>query len=298
MPKPKIIAIVGPTASGKTSLSIEIAKQFGGEVISADSRQIYRGMDIGTAKVTPEEMAGVPHHLIDIVAPNDTYTATDFKKDATDAILEIQSRGHLPIIAGGTFFYRDILRGKMEAAPVEPNLALREKLETLSTEALFEMLTQRDPVRAEAIDQHNRRRLIRSLEIIDSLGSVPVVTTSESPYDWLMIGLQVDKETILKNYSRRLSDWLESGFLEEVTFLLRAGVSRERFKEIGYEYTLALDFIDKKISEDEFKQRFIEKNWQFAKRQIMWLKQDQEIEWFTPESRPDIFKCVDKFLSN
>lgn len=296
MVKPKIIAIVGPTASGKTSLSIQLAKALNGEVISADSRQIYRGMDIGTAKVTPEEMQGVPHHLIDIIEPNENYTATDFKKDATDTILDIQSRGHLPIIAGGTFFYLDILRGKMDAAPVEPNLALREHLETLPTEILFKMLEQKDSARAESIDKHNRRRLIRSLEIIESLGSVPTVTPSDSPYDWLIIGLQVDKETILNNYQGRLEEWLKAGFLEEVTSLLEAGVSRERFKEIGYEYTLALDYIDRKISEDEFKQRFIEKNWQFAKRQIMWLKRDTEIEWFVPEIREAILTRVNKFM--
>ena len=129
MKKHKVIAIVGPTASGKTSLSIEIAKKFNGEVISADSRQVYRGMDLGTGKVTAKEMDGIPHHLLDVADPMDIYTGVDFKRDATIALEKIIAQKHTPIVAGGTFFYLELLRGSMQAAPVEPNPAYRKTLE-------------------------------------------------------------------------------------------------------------------------------------------------------------------------
>lgn len=298
MKKPKIIAIVGPTASGKTSLSIELAKSFNGEIISADSRQIYRGMDIGTAKITSAEMLGVPHHLIDIIEPNETYTAVDFKNDAINAILAIQDRGHLPIIAGGTFFYLDVLRGRRQSAPVEPNLEFRKTISNLTNSELFALLKARDSRRAATIDRSNRRRLERALEVVDAMGRVPESVTIDSPYDWLIIGLKVDKGIIIKNYEKRFDDWLKAGFIKEVTSLLQSGVSRERFREIGYEYTLALDFIDNRITKQEFKQKFIEKNWQFAKRQLTWLKRDEEIEWFSPQDQETISNRVQAFLSN
>lgn len=296
MDKPKIVAVVGPTASGKTSLSIEIAKNFEGEVISADSRQIYRGMDIGTGKVTEDEMDNIPHHLLDIVDPMQSYTAVDFKTDATAAILETQDHGHLPIIAGGTFFYLDLLRGKIQSAPVPPNKGLRIKLEKLSNEELFRQLQTTDPKRAESVDKDNQRRLVRSLEIVDALGSVPEPVTSESPYQWLIIGLDVPKETLRTNFEKRLAHWLVSGFQNEVEQLLEQGVSRERFQEFGFEYTLMLDFIDGEISDKELKEKFIQKNWQYAKRQRTWLKRDGEIEWFKPNQQEAIMKRVKNFL--
>lgn len=296
MKKLKVVAIVGPTASGKTSLSITIAQAFAGEVISADSRQIYIGMDIGTAKVTMEEMQGVPHHLIDLLHPNQIYTATNFKRDAADAITAITARGHLPIIAGGSFFYLDMLLGRMRPAPVAPNPALRKQLETLSTETLFAQLKVKDAVRAKKIDEHNRRRLIRSLEIIETLGHVPEVTTDESPYDVLTIGVTAEKETLRNNYEKRIIKWLNVGFIDEVDTLLSDGVSKERLAEMGFEYSLALLFKDGTYSEADFIQKFIEKNWQYAKRQMTWLKRDDTIEWFLPENRTAIVERVRTFL--
>lgn len=296
MSKPKVIAIVGPTAAGKTSLSINIAKTFNGEVISADSRQIYRGMDIGTGKVTMEEMAGIPHHLLNIVDPMQVYTAAEFVHDATDAIDSILTHEHLPVIAGGTFFYIQLLRGQMQAAPVEPNEALRAELEQLSTEKLFEKLAAADPRRAATIDKDNRRRLIRSLEIIEELGTVPEVTLSDSLYDWLILGVNIGKEQLLQNFAKRLDGWLEAGFVAEVERLLAEGVTRERFQELGFEYSLMLDYIDKKISLPELKERFVQKNWQYAKRQMTWLKRDPEIVWVKSGDLNETSYLVDEFL--
>jgi tRNA dimethylallyltransferase len=154
--KPKVIAVVGPTASGKTSLSIALAKEFSGEVISADSRQVYRGLDLGTGKVTTEEMGDVPHHLLDVADPMSVYTGSDFKRDADSALTNIIQRQKLPIVAGGTFFYLDLLRDKFQAAPVPPDDEFRLSISDLSNATLHEKLYEIDPIRAGNIDPHNR----------------------------------------------------------------------------------------------------------------------------------------------
>ena len=295
--KPRVISVVGPTASGKTSLSIEIAKQFNGEVISADSRQVYKGLDIGTGKVTSEEMSGVPHHLLDIVEPDEIYTANTFVRDAKSAIDSIAGKNHVPIIAGGTFFYVDILRGKMQSAPVEPNQTFRDSLEHYSNEELLELLRSKDSRRAEDVDPDNRRRLVRALEIIESLGSVPETEEVESDYEWLMIGIDIEKEELREKFAKRLTSWLERGLLEEV-HEARDTLSHERFLELGFEYTLAAEFLDEQISKEEFFEKFVQKNWQYAKRQMTWLKRDNEIEWFKAKNHEVIFRRVEEFLNN
>jgi len=296
MSKPKVIAIVGPTSSGKTSLSIEIAKHSDGEIISADSRQVYREMDIGTGKVTQEEMAGIPHHLLDVADPTEIYTAKDFVDQAHTAIQQIHNRSHLPIIAGGTFFYVDLLRGKMATSPVEPNADFRNSLEKYSNVELLELLEQKDPRRAETIDTHNRRRLIRSLEIIHTLGSVPKPEPVTSPYDWLILGIKVEKEVLQEKMRARLGGWLERGLLEEVA-TIRESVPPARFLEFGFEYTLTADYIDNTLTKDQFTQKFIEKNWQYAKRQMTWLKKDNEIQWLQPGELQGALSQVDAFLA-
>lgn len=298
MSKPKVIAIVGPTASGKTSLSIDIAKKFNGEVISADSRQVYKGMDIGTGKVTPEEMGSIPHHLLDILNPTEVYTAADFERDATIATKTILNNNHLPIFAGGTFFYLDILRGKMQPAPVEPNLELRKELEKISDEDLFKKLKASDSRRAQTIDKENRRRLIRSLEIIDALGSVPEPRETDSPYDWFILGINIDTETLHNNIHIRLIERLEEGMIEEARRLHDEGVSYERMDELGLEYRYLAKYLQGELSKEDMVTELETKIKQFAKRQMTWLKRDGEIVWVKPENREAIFRQVQDFLSN
>ena len=293
--KAKILVVVGPTASGKTGLAIELAKRFGGEVISADSRQVYRGLDIGTAKTTKEEMDGVPHHLIDVANPMEVYNAADFKHDAETAIAEIVKRGKLPIIAGGTFFYVDILLGRVALPDVPPNEQLRKKLEEKSAAELYEELQAKDPRRASEIDAQNKRRLIRALEIARELDYVPLATKLPSPYSYMLLGVQIEKDELRERFAKRAQDWLKHGFLNEIETVLKNGVTRERLMEIGFEYKLGLELLDKKISEAEFSQKFIEKNWQYAKRQMTWLKRDKEIRWFAKDN-PEIFESVKNFL--
>ncbi|MCA9355283.1 tRNA (adenosine(37)-N6)-dimethylallyltransferase MiaA [Candidatus Kaiserbacteria bacterium] len=296
--KPKIIAIVGPTAGGKTSLSIEVARKFGGEIISADSRQVYRHLNIGTGKVTKKEMGNIPHHLLDVREPTEVYTVAEFKCEATQAIQEIKSRGRLPIIVGGTFFYLDSLRNRAFFAPVKPDLTFRKSLGKFTDEELFAKLKKADPKRATNIDKNNRRRLERALEVVRELGVVPDLKATESPYDWLIIGLSVPKEELRENFKNRLIDWLDLGFEEEVGELIERGVSESRFAEFGFEYTLMLTFINKEITKEELIEKFVQKNWQYAKRQMTWLKRDGEINWFAPENREAIFRRVDDFLNN
>jgi len=298
MSKPKIIAIVGPTAAGKTSLSIQIAKHVGGEVISADSRQVYVGMDIGTSKVTETEMDGVPHHLLDVAKPMEVYTATDFTRDAKQAVADITDRCKTPIIAGGTFFYLDLLRGKMQAAPVEPDQELRSKLEKYSNEELLQLLETKDARRAADVDPHNRRRLIRSLEIIETLGSVPPVEPAQSDYEWLIFGVTREKEELRERFRQRAALWLTDGFQNEVERLLEEGVTRARFQEMGFEYTLMLQLIDQEITETEFVDRFEEKNWQYAKRQLTWLRKDDDVIWVDPADTASVLQSVDSFLAD
>ncbi len=295
--KPKVIIVVGPTASGKSALGVQLAKKYNGEVISADSRQVYRKLDIGTAKTTKEEMGGIPHHLIDIVDIEQVYSAADFKKDAAKAIEEITERSHLPIIVGGTFFYIDTLLGKVNLPEVPPNPALREKLEKKSNEQLLYLLEEKDPRRAAAVDPENRRRLIRALEIANTLDYVPNQPAQQSPYQALTIGIEIDRDELRDRFETRAKEWLKGGLIEEVKDLLEGGVTRERLSEIGFEYRLVLELIDGEIDEAKFIEKFIQKNWQYAKRQMTWLKRDASIHWFERDD-PEIFNSVSNFLKS
>jgi len=290
--KPKIVVVVGATASGKTGLAIEIAKRFNGEVISADSRQVYRNLDIGTAKVTKEEMQGIPHHLIDVVEIDQVYTAADFKKDASEVIASIVSKDGLPIIAGGTFFYIDTLLGRVTTPEVPPNEALRAELEKLDTKTLESLA----PNRYLTIDTNNRRRLIRAIEIASTLGFVPESGQTDCPYQVLTIGIETAKENLREKFAARAKAWLKNGFLAEIESVLATGISRERLEEIGFEYRVGLQLLDDELSEEEFIQKFIEKNWQYAKRQLTWLKRDQTIHWFKKDD-PEILNTIEKFLT-
>lgn len=297
--KPKAVAIVGPTASGKTALSIALAHHFDGEIISADSRQVYRGLDIGSAKVTPDEMAGIPHHLIDIVDPIIVYTGADFKRDGDVALSDIIARGKLPIVAGGSFFYLELLKGTMSSAPVPPNPTLRAGLEQKTTEELFALLSSRDPKRAEVIDAGNPRRLIRALEIIASVGTVPEVPIFELPYDWLTVGIDVPVDILNERIHTRIIDRLKIGMIEEVENLHKNGLSWERLETIGLEYRHIAYFLQNKLTRDEMIEQLTNKSRQFAKRQRVWLKRDKNIHWLPfPAHTATAIELVEQFLKN
>lgn len=293
--KPKILVIVGPTASGKTSLSITLAKGFNGEIVSADSRQVYKGLDIGTGKVTKQEMGGIPHHLLDVVEPTETYTVADYVRDGRNALTGIISRKKIPIIVGGTFLYVDALLGRISTPEVAPNIPLRNHLETLPTEELFALLKEKDSERAESIDKDNRRRLIRALEIVEAIGTVPK-TERHEPYETLTIGISISKEDLRKNISRRLSDRLAQGMIEEVENLHANGLSYTRLSELGLEYKYIGEFLQNNINREEMCAQIETKSMQYAKRQMTWLKRNTEIQWFTLDEVEKIEEEVKEFL--
>jgi tRNA dimethylallyltransferase len=297
MSKPKVIAIVGPTASGKTGLSIELAQKLDGEVISADSRQVYRGMDIGTGKVTEKEMAGVPHHLLDIRDPMEVYTGAEFVTDGTTALADILKRSRTPIVAGGTFFYLDLLRGKMQSAPVLPDQAFRDSLHDLSNATLLEQLYAKDPERAKNIDPHNRRRVIRALEVVHELGEVPKLVTTESPYEWLVIGITMEQAQLHENIKNRLHERMEQGMIEEAQTLHKAGVTYTRLDALGLEYRYLARYLQGDLTREEMMEQLETKIRQFAKRQLTWLKRDASIEWYALENRSAIFQRATTFLA-
>lgn len=268
--KEHILLIMGPTASGKSSRAVEEALARNGEIISVDSRQVYRGLDIGTEKITRDEMQEVPHHLIDIRDPKENYSAGDFFTDATRLIQEISSRGKLPILVGGTHFYFDTLLKGLPTG-IDANPILREELEKLTTEELALRVTVRDPRRAAELDPKNRRRLIRALEIIDSKGEVPKRTLSAPIYKVEWIVINPPKEELLSRIDIRLKSALDRGLIDEVRHV-REIVGDTRLNELGLEYKIVGEFLRKERTEESLLPTLSAKLWQYARRQKAWLR--------------------------
>lgn len=295
MPLTRIIAIVGPTASGKTALSLRLAKQFKGEIISADSRQIYRSLDIGTEKITPEEMAAIPHHLLDVADVTEVFSAADFKRLGGVVIKEIVARSHVPFVVGGTGFYIRALLDGLVIPQVPPNEILRLNLEGKSVEELYEILLEKDPERAGTVERYNPRRLVRALEIAAALGKVPPLEATPAPYEVLYIGIETPNEILRERITARLNIQIKRGLFAEVETLLQK-VPRERLNEFGYEYRLSADYLEGKITLPELQERLVNELWQYAKRQRTWFKRDKRIHWFKREEESQIQDLVENFL--
>ncbi len=267
----KIICISGPTASGKSARAIEEARARNGEIISVDSRQVYRELDIGTEKIRREEMRGIPHHLIDIREVNENYSAGDFVADATRLIEEISERGKLPILVGGTHFYFDALLNGLPAE-VDANFKLRAELEKLNTEELAARVAQRDPRRASELDLQNRRRLIRALEIIEARGEVPErAPLRGARYEVKWIIINPSGEELRKRIDARLKQALGRGLIEEVR-LVREKFGDERLNELGLEYKIVGEFLRNERTRESLFPTLSSKLWQYARRQKAWLK--------------------------
>lgn len=280
MELPKIIVIVGPTASGKTELALRLAKKYSGEIVNADSRQVYKGMDIGTAKPTKEEMIRVPHHLFDIINPDEDFTLAHYKKNAFEIIDDIIKRGKLPIIVGGTGLYVWAIVDNLDIPAVAPDAALRAKLSEKSLPELAEMLKSEDPILAEKIDLKNPRRVIRALEITFSGHDSPVNNQSKLPprYGALQIGLSVPREELNDRINSRVDNQIKNGLVEEVAGLAKKyswslpAMSGIGYKQLGCylrgEMTLpdAIEIIKRDTR-------------RYAKRQMTWFKKDKRINW-------------------
>ncbi len=277
---PKIIVILGPTSSGKSSLAIEIAKKWNGEIISADSRQVYRGMDIGTGKVTQEEQAQVRHWLLDIADPNDDYNVSHFVRDARIAFEDIVGRNKLPILCGGTGFWIQALVENHELPNISPDPALREALAVKTKEELFEMLNQLNPERTQTIDRDNPRRLIRAIEIAQNQNkeSDTVPKIPPSPFlvaHSLLIALCPPKDILDARIQARLEARFNQGMIAEVEQLHDRGVSWERLDTFGLEYRWISRFLRKTLSLNEMKERLFFDSIHYAKRQMTWIRRWQ-----------------------
>lgn len=293
---PKIIAIIGKTATGKSDLAVMLAKKYKGEVISADSRQVYRGFDLGSGKITKKEMKGVPHHLLDIASPKKQFSVSEYKRLADKTIEEIISQGKTPIICGGTGLYVDAVLKNIVVPEVPPNKKLREKLEKKTTAQLFTILKKLDPRRAKEIDANNPRRLVRAVEIATALGKVPHLEEKPPSLDILKIGLDLPDEMLKKKIHTRLLVRMRKGMTTEARNLHEGGLSWKKMEAFGMEYKYLALYLQNKISKKEMLEGIEKDTWQYAKRQATWFKRDKETNWFEPKEKMKIAKEVEKFL--
>jgi tRNA dimethylallyltransferase len=291
--QPKLIVILGQTATGKSDFAVRLAKEVGGEIISADSRQVYTGMDIGTGKITKKEMQKIPHHLLDIASPKKVFSVSAYKKLAEKKIHEILRRGNIPIIVGGTGFYIDAVVDGIILPEVEPDKGLRKKLELLTTKALITRLKKADPKRLKDIDINNRVRLIRAIEIAETLGVVPK-TRKEEKYDAIKIGLALPDELLKKNIHTRLLARIKKGMLREITKLHNEGLSWKRMEMLGLEYRYGALHLKNKISKQEMIEKLNIEIWHYAKRQKTWFKRDKTIFWINPNEIHEKAKALKK----
>lgn len=305
MKRIKIISVVGPTASGKTALSIEIAKKYNGEIISADSMQIYRGMDIATAKPTKEEMQGMVHHLIDNVNPEDEYSVAQYVKDARNAILDIDSRGKTPILVGGTGLYVNSLLDNVQFSESPVDDELRQKLNSLSTEELLPILYDVDSESYEKLSiEKNHKRIVRALEIYYQTGKPKSVVDKEaksvpSPYDAIKIGLNAnDRQFLYDRINTRVDLMIDMGLLDEAKKFLSKNLSSTASKAIGYKEFIP--YFNGESSLEDCKNLLKMETRRYAKRQITWFKRDKEIHWFSidlmnkDELINKVFEVIDK----
>ena len=306
----KLLVIVGPTAVGKSALAVTLAKRFEGEIISADSRQVYKGLNIGTGKITEREMKGVPHHLLDIASPKKQYTVSEYQRMGREKMEEIFKRGKLPIIVGGTGLYVQALVNNASFPEVPPNLKLRKKLEKKTAQELFGMLKKLDPNRAKTIDAANPRRLVRAIEIAAKLGAVPPFkNTPREDISPLFIGLTLPPDELKVKITTRLFARLQpkgsysgqarirTSMVGEVRSLHAKGLSWKRMEELGLEYRYVSRYLRGSISKAEMIEKLRSEIWQYAKRQMTWFKRDKRVRWFKLSQIIAIKKDIRRFLS-
>lgn len=295
MSKPKVVAVVGTNASGKSALGIRLAKQFEGEIISADSRQVFRGLDLGSGKVTTEEMQGVPHYLIDVREPGEFFSMADFQKMSYEKIEEIRARKHLPMIVGGTGLYVDSVLDGYQLSDQEPDLAYRAELEKLTTPALYAKLVALVP--DVNVEKNNRNRVMRMLERIhDGDNAVP---SKQARYDSLRLGVSWERDVLAKRIDERIRIRLEQGMIEEVQELLDSGVSRDFLLGLGLEYRYITQYLIGEIPDrDDMLAQLAHAIKKFAKRQMTWFRRNPDIIWLDMQGDAYAQACdeIEKFL--
>jgi len=290
----KLLVIVGPTAVGKTALSLDLAKRFRGEIVSADSRLFYRGMDIGTAKPTQAEQAAVPHHLINICRPDETVTLGHYRRYAYQTIDDILARGNLPILVGGTGQYVMAVVEGWGVPEVAPDRALRRELEKLGEQELARWLACLDPKAAERIDPRNVRRVVRALEVtlISGRQISKLQQKSPPPYDIYMVGLDRERDALYEHIDRRVDQMMEEGLLEEVVALQHAGFNERTPAMSGLGYRQLLAYLDDKCDLIEAVERIKFETHRFVRQQATWFRlDDMRIHWYSASS-PDLADFV------
>lgn len=285
--KPKLLVLVGPTAVGKTRLSIELAKEWNCEIISGDSMQVYREMDIGTAKIAKEEMEGIPHHLIDIHNPDEPYSVAEFQEECHRLIQEIHGRGKLPFIVGGTGLYVESVCYDYRFAQVGEDKAFRDEqmafAEKNGAEALHAKLKAVDPASAEKLHPNDQRRIIRALEIFHLTG-IPLSSqlegqTRESPYRLCLLGLTMDRQMLYKRIEARIDEMLKQGLVEEVSSLLNKGYGTDLVSMQGLGYKQIASYLQGRESLEDAVAVLKRDTRRFAKRQLSWFRHMKEISW-------------------
>lgn len=296
--KIKIICVVGPTASGKTGLSIELAKRLDGEIVSADSMQIYKGLSIASAAPTAEEMQGIPHHLIEFLDTNDAFTVADYTAIAKEKIKEIAQRGKMPIIVGGTGLYINSLVDNIEFLEQQADSALRKRLcdeyNAIGGEAMLERLRAIDPEAAALLHPNNDRRIIRAFEIYELTGHTlteqnALSRRNESPFDPVMIGLNyTDRQTLYDRINLRVDIMLENGLLNEArrSYENRTTATDGAVQAIGHKEFF--DYFDGNVTLDEAVETLKRSTRRYAKRQLTWFLRDTRIHWIYPDATPDV----------
>lgn len=301
--KPRVIVIVGPTASGKTDLSIQLAKELNGEIISADSMQIYKRMTIGTAKPTKDEMQGIPHHMIDIVEPDEVFNVAMYKEMAEQKIEEVLAKGKAPIVVGGTGLYVDTLVNGIEFSNMEKDLEyckmLEEKTKTNGVDWLHEELRKIDPEAAESIDKNNIRRVIRALEIYKVTGKTKTeldrASRKEVKYDYKIFGMLWEREELYERINLRVDIMFEMGLLEEVKDLtITGGFSKTALQGLGYKEVV--EYLEEKISYEEMVEKIKLETRRYAKRQMTWFKRNDKIIWLDAKNKKNLLENVLKAL--
>jgi tRNA dimethylallyltransferase len=295
----KAVAIVGTNASGKSALGVAAALRFGGEVISADSRQVYRGLDIGTGKLTRGEMQGIRHHLIDVMDLGTRYSVADFQRSAYGLIDEISARGRLPIIVGGTGLYvRSVVDG-YQLTRAQPDLALRDQLERLADNELHQRLTELAPDAAKTIDPRNRRRIIRAVEIREQGFPFKTSHINAPQYQFCQLGVTWPRDVLRERIKARLRTRLDEGMIGEVSKLLSEGVSVERLEGLGLEYRFVARFLQGEYaSEEELFDELGRAIYRFAMRQLAWFRRDKSITWLdhTNDYQEQAFELIESFI--
>ena len=293
MKKPKVIVICGPTASGKTKLSIELAKTIDGEIVSCDSMQIYKDMNIGTAKVTKEEAQGVKHYLVDFISPDQRYSVANYKKDATNAIEEILKKGKVPIVVGGTGLYVDSLIYNIDYAEIETDLEYRKKLEKIANteglDRLYEMAKKIDEKATLAISCNDKKRIIRILEIYHSTGKTKTEQEIESrknevEYEYKIYALKWDRQELYERINKRVDIMIEQGLIDEVKEIYQKYQSFPTAMQ-GLGYKEVVEYLEGKISKDDMIEKIKQETRRYAKRQLTWFRKNKQTIWLDAQDK-------------